>query len=79
MSIADKVDLLYESFGEIEKGNPERVFVNIYTESLSVIMSFEDRPSVQYFLDQILPDMLNEEFADRDMLAKLTRSVMAKQ
>ena len=42
-------------------------------------MSFEDRPSVQYFLDQILPDMLNEEFADRDMLAKLTRSVMAKQ
>ena len=61
LSIADKVDLLYESFGEIEKGNPERVFVNIYTESLSVIMSFEDRPSVQYFL------------------AKLTRSVMAKQ
>ncbi|KRK72567.1 HD domain-containing protein [Lacticaseibacillus nasuensis] len=76
LSVADKVDLLYESFGEIEKGNPERVFVDIYTESLSVIMSFESRPCVRYFLDEILPDMLNEEFADRDMLTKLTRSIM---
>ncbi|WP_125704789.1 YfbR-like 5'-deoxynucleotidase [Lacticaseibacillus daqingensis] len=79
LSIADKVDLLYESFGEIEKGNPERVFVNIYTESLAVIMSFEDRPCVQYFLKEILPDMLNEEFADRDMLTKLTRAIMTNQ
>ncbi|WP_461225962.1 YfbR-like 5'-deoxynucleotidase [Lacticaseibacillus suihuaensis] len=79
LSIADKVDLLYESFGEIEKGNPERVFVSIYTESLAVIMSFATRPSVQYFLKDILPDMLNEEFADRDMLTKLTRAIMDKQ
>ncbi|WP_225049132.1 YfbR-like 5'-deoxynucleotidase [Lacticaseibacillus kribbianus] len=79
LSIADKVDLLYESFGEIEKGNPERVFVSIYTESLAVIMSFEERPSVQYFLKDILPDMLNEEFADRDMLTKLTRAIMTKK
>ncbi|MFD1429773.1 MULTISPECIES: HD domain-containing protein [Lacticaseibacillus] len=79
LSISDKVDLLYESFGEIEKGNPERVFVNIYTESLAVIMSFDARPSVRYFLDEILPDMLNEEFADRDMLTKLTRAIMVKE
>ncbi|WP_262316659.1 HD domain-containing protein [Lacticaseibacillus parakribbianus] len=79
LSIADKVDLLYESFGEIEKGNPERVFVSIYTESLAVIMSFASRPCVQYFLKDILPDMLNEEFADRDMLTKLTRAIMDKQ
>ncbi|WP_461213272.1 YfbR-like 5'-deoxynucleotidase [Lacticaseibacillus sp. GG6-2] len=78
LSIADKVDLLYESFGEIEKGNPERVYVNIYTESLSVIMSFAKRPSVDYFIREILPDMLNEEFADRDMLTKLTRAIMHK-
>ncbi|MCI1985223.1 MAG: HD domain-containing protein [Lactobacillus sp.] len=78
LSIADKVDLLYESFGEIEKGNPERVFVNIYTESLSVVMSYAKRPSVRYFLDEILPDMLNEEFADRDMLTKLTRAILSQ-
>ncbi len=78
LSIADKVDLLYESFGEIEKGNPERVYVNIYTESLSVIMSFATRPSVDYFIHEVLPDMLNEEFADRDMLTKLTRAIMHK-
>ncbi|WP_390405942.1 YfbR-like 5'-deoxynucleotidase [Lacticaseibacillus jixiensis] len=76
LAIADKVDLLYESFGEIEKGNPERVYVNIYTESLTVIAGFKQRPSVQYFLQEILPDMLNEEFADRDMLTKLTRAIM---
>jgi putative hydrolase of HD superfamily len=76
LSISDKVDLLYEAFGEIEKGNPERVFINIYTESLTVIASFDQRPSVQYFMKEILPDMLNEEFADRDMLTKLTRAIM---
>lgn len=76
LSIADKVDLLYESFGEIEKGNPERVFISIYTESLATIMDFKERPSVKYFLDNILPDMLNEEFGDRDMLSKLTRAIM---
>lgn len=35
LSVADKIDLLYEGFGEIEKGNPEQVFLDIYSESLS--------------------------------------------
>lgn len=77
LSIADKVDLLYESFGEIEKGNPERVFLNIYTESLSTILDFKDRPSVQYFLKEMLPDMLDEKFADRELLHQLTRQTIA--
>ena len=76
MSVADKVDLLYEGFGEIEKGNPEQVFLDIYTESLRTILEFKNRPSVRYFLDQVLPDMLEEKFASRDQLAKLTRETM---
>ncbi|MDC8122903.1 HD domain-containing protein, partial [Lacticaseibacillus rhamnosus] len=72
LSVADKIDLLYEGFGEIEKGNPEQVFLDIYSESLSTILQFKNRPSVRYFLDEVLPDMLDEKFASRDQLAKLT-------
>ena len=78
LSVADKIDLLYEGFGEIEKGNPEQVFLDIYSESLSTILQFKNRPSVRYFLYEVLPDMLDEKFASRDQLAKLTKETMAE-
>ena len=78
LSVADKIDLLYEGFGEIEKGNPEQVFLGVYSESLSTILQFKNRPSVRYFLDEVLPDMLDEKFASRDQLAKLTKETMAE-
>ena len=78
LSVADKIDLLYEGFGEIEKGNPEQVFLDIYSESLSTILQFKNRPSVRYFLAEVLPDMLDEKFASRDQLAKLTKETMAE-
>lgn len=78
LSVADKIDLLYEGFGEIEKGNPEQVFLDIYSGSLSTILQFKNRPSVRYFLDEVLPDMLDEKFASRDQLAKLTKETMAE-
>ena len=78
LSVADKIDLLYEGFGEIEKGNAEQVFLDIYSESLSTILQFRNRPSVRYFLEEVLPDMLDEKFASRDQLAKLTKETMAE-
>ena len=78
LSVADKIDLLYEGFGEKKKGNPEQVFLDIYSESLSTILQFKNRPSVRYFLDEVLPDMLDEKFASRDQLAKLTKETMAE-
>ena len=78
LSVADKIDLLYEGFGEIEKGNPEQVFLDIYSESLSTILQVRNRPSVRYFLEEVLPDMLDEKFASRDQLAKLTKETMAE-
>ncbi|WP_445622348.1 YfbR-like 5'-deoxynucleotidase [Lacticaseibacillus paracasei] len=78
LSVADKIDILYEGFGEIEKGNPEQVFLDIYSESLSTILQFRNRPSVRYFLEEVLPDMLDEKFASRDQLAKLTKETMAE-
>ncbi|MFT8844700.1 MAG: HD domain-containing protein [Schleiferilactobacillus harbinensis] len=76
LSVADKVDLLYESFGEIQKGNPETVYMDIFKESLTTIVSFKAMPSVQYFLENIMPDLLNEDLSDRDKLAAITKQIV---
>lgn len=76
LSVADKVDLLYESFGEIQKGNPEPVFTDIYQESLKTIVSFKALASVQYFLKSVLPEMLAESFTNQDKLQALTTQIL---
>jgi len=77
LSVADKVDLLYESFGEIQKGNPEPVFTDIYQESLKTIVSFKQLSSVQYFLKSVLPEMLAESFTNQEKLQALTTQILA--
>ncbi|GAB2485955.1 HD domain-containing protein [Alkalibacterium psychrotolerans] len=76
LSVADKVDLLYESFGEIQKGNPERLFTEIYQESLDTILEFKELASVQYFLTEILPDLLSGEFTNQEELEKLSENIL---
>ena len=75
--MADKIDLLYESFGEIQKGNPEDVYTEIYKESLRTIVEFKTMASVEYFLDNVLPDLLNEEFTDQLKLERISRAIIA--
>ncbi len=76
LSVADKIDLLYESFGEIKKGNPEPVFRDIYQESLKTIFAFKKITSVQYFLKAVLPEMLAEPFTHQDQLQALTTQIL---
>lgn len=71
LSVADKVDLLYEAFGELQKGNPEPVFMEIYTESLETIYSFRDMPSSAYFIQKVLPELLAEEFPGSERLQRV--------
>ncbi|MEG2602313.1 MAG: YfbR-like 5'-deoxynucleotidase, partial [Carnobacterium sp.] len=73
---ADKVDLLYESFGEIQKGNPENVFTEIYEESLKTILEFKHLKSVQYFLEAILPDLLSGDFTNQAQLQKISQKIL---
>lgn len=79
LSVADKVDLLYESFGEIQKGNPEPVYAEIYRESLSTILKFKEMACVQYFLQEVLPELLSQDFSDRQKLAAMTRDLLGQE
>lgn len=76
LAVADKIDLLYESFGEIQKGNPELLFLEIYEEALSTILLFKDMTCVKYFLDEILPDMLLERFIEHSELTAITEKMV---
>ena len=77
LAVADKIDLLYESFGEIEKGNPENAFLEIFAESLKTIMQYQNLSSAQYFIRKMLPDLLSEDFADRGKLTQLVRQTLS--
>ncbi|WP_079515508.1 HD domain-containing protein [Rossellomorea marisflavi] len=77
LSVADKVDLLYESFGEIQKGNPEPLFMEIYQEALSTIIKFKELASVKYFLEFVLPDMLAEKFIPHSELKERTERILS--
>ncbi|GER65963.1 hydrolase [Weizmannia acidilactici] len=79
LSVADKVDLLYESFGEIQKGNPEPLFLEIYEESLRTILQFSEMASVRYFLDSILPDLLSERFIEHSELRVITNEIIENE
>ena len=76
LSVSDKVALLYESFGEIQKGNPEPVYTDIYKESLKTIVKFKDMVSVQYFLEKVLPELLEEKFTDQNKLTKISEAII---
>src|SRR5699024_8500101 len=54
LSVADKVDLLYESFGEIQKRNPEKLFFEMYENSLITIKQYSHLSCVQDFMHNIL-------------------------
>lgn len=79
LSVSDKVDLLYESFGEIQKGNPEPLFLEIYEESLRTILRFSGLASVQYFLTSILTDLLAERFIERSQLRGITNEIIENE
>lgn len=77
LSVADKVDLLYESFGEIQRNNPEPLYTEIYEESLHTILRFKELQSVRYFLAEVLPDMLRANFINQQTLQERTQSIVA--
>lgn len=76
LSVADKIDLLYESFGEIQKGNPEPVFDEIYEESLSTIVQFKHLTCVQYLIKEILPDLLSGDHMNQAQIQVISQRII---
>lgn len=66
LAIADKVDLLYESFEEIVQNNPEVVYKEMFIEAVQTIKTFNHRPSVEYFFVAIFPELLNKDFYGKE-------------
>lgn len=79
LSVADKIDLLYETLGEIQKRNPEPLFFEIYEMSLETIMQFDHLYSVQDFIENIIPEMLQEKYIPKSELYDTTMSIINKR
>lgn len=62
LAIADKIDLLYESFEEISKSNPDKVYKEMFREAVLTVKEFQHRPCVTYFFEAIFPELLNADF-----------------
>lgn len=76
LSICDKLDLLYEAYGEIELGNPNPVYMQMFKESLETIKKFDDLVCVQYFIKKILPDLFKGDFAGKDKMQRIAFSIL---
>lgn len=79
LAVADKIDLLYESFGEIQKGNPEKVFTDMYEESLRMIIAYDNLAGVRYFIDHVLPELLSGTFTNQDKLKRITDTMLGQK
>ncbi|MEK4056119.1 YfbR-like 5'-deoxynucleotidase [Paenibacillus sp. FSL F4-0087] len=59
LEVADKMDQVYEAFAELQRGNTEKEFIVMYRYALIKIKNI-DLHCVQYFLEHILPDIIEE-------------------
>ena len=74
LEFADKLDQFYESFAELKRGNNDPEFINMYQQALKRILKIDLQPSVAYFRDIILNDVLNEDTTID--ITKLTHEVI---
>ena len=68
--------LFGEAYGEIELGNPNPVFMQMFKESLETIKKFDDLTCVQYFIKKILPDLFKGDFAGKDKMQRIAFSIL---
>ncbi|MEK3703875.1 MAG: YfbR-like 5'-deoxynucleotidase [Paenibacillus sp.] len=76
LEVADKMDQVYEAFAELQRGNTEKEFIVMYRYALVKIKNI-DLHCVQYFLEQILPDMIEEGIRSPFDIRKITEEALA--
>ncbi|GAS83195.1 MULTISPECIES: YfbR-like 5'-deoxynucleotidase [Paenibacillus] len=77
LEVADKMDQVYEAFAELQRGNTEKEFIVMYRYALVKIKNI-DLHCVQYFLEQILPDMIDEGIRSPFDIRKITEEALAQ-
>lgn len=76
LEVADKMDQVYEAFAELQRGNTEKEFIVMYRNALVKIKHI-DLHCVDYFLNEILPDMVNEESLSPIDIKRITEEALA--
>jgi len=77
LEVADKMDQVYEAFAEMQRGNTEKEFIVMYRYALIKIKNI-DLHCVRYFLDHILPDIVQEGLLSPIDIRKITEEAMAQ-
>lgn len=76
LEVADKMDQVYEAFTELQRGNTEKEFIVMYRNALVKIKNINLK-CVDYFLEEILPDMVNEESISSIDIKRITQEALA--
>ncbi|MBP1905771.1 putative hydrolase of HD superfamily [Paenibacillus turicensis] len=77
LEVADKLDQVYEAFAELQRGNTEKEFVKMYHDALVKIKNIKLH-CVDYFLNEILTDMVNEETISSIDIKRITNEALGK-
>lgn len=75
LEVADKLDQVYEAFAELLRGNTEKEFVKMYRDALIKIKQIKLH-CVDYFLREILTDMVNEETMSAIDIKRITQEAL---
>ncbi|MDQ0254844.1 putative hydrolase of HD superfamily [Evansella vedderi] len=75
LAVADKMDQVYEAYNEIEKGNTENVYREMYKEALLAIRK-TDLHCVSYFFKHILAEMLEDNSETTEGIRKITEKIL---
>jgi putative hydrolase of HD superfamily len=76
LEVADKLDQVYEAFAELQRGNNEREFVVMYRNALVKIKDIKLH-CVEYFLNNILPDIVHDGMSSTIDIKKITEEALA--
>ncbi|GAK42835.1 HD domain-containing protein [Paenibacillus urinalis] len=77
LEVADKLDQVYEAFVELQRGNTEKEFVAMYRNAIVKIKNI-DLHCVRYFLEQILPDIIDECMTSPYDIKQITKEALAQ-
>lgn len=78
LEVADKLDQVYEAFAELKRGNTEKEFIEMYRQALMKIAGIRLH-CVDYFLDCILPDMVNDEIVSPVDIRRITDEALVNR